>query len=300
MSHNNQWSDKRTTLVNEKSDKLNAKIERAQNKLFKYITDTFLPSLETDENETLIPSDKMLFIPSRLDNYYDQFNEEEIKPIVSTFASDITKLLKYNKKYYDGIKKSDAHDDIQASVLGALGITGTIIAGGSLLYNILSDRTAIAAIKTVIMTGITTGLTITGLRIALKETVLKRGGGLVKSLFEERLPDPYVKVDRFIGKKYATALELTYAIYQGGTIGTSRDFCIERNNKVFSRDEIAAFGTPQDEFGGYTDKSAGEFQGKTDPYEPFEDLGGYNCRHFLSYISDELAFTLRPELQGRS
>ncbi|HEY3387541.1 MAG TPA: hypothetical protein VGK46_13585, partial [Saprospiraceae bacterium] len=152
----------------------------------------------------------------------------------------------------------------------------------------------------VIMTGITTGLTIIGLRIALKETVLKRGGGLVKSLFEERLPDPYVKVDRFIGKKYATALELTYAIYQGGTIGTSREFCIERNNKVFSRDEIAAFGTPQDEFGGYTDKAAGEFQGKTDPYEPFEDLGGYNCRHFLSFVSDELAFTLRPDLRGRS
>ena len=74
MSLNNKWSRKRANLVNEQSDKLTAKIERAQNKLFKYITDTFLPSLETDANEALIPNDKMLFIPSMLDSYYDQFN----------------------------------------------------------------------------------------------------------------------------------------------------------------------------------------------------------------------------------
>ena len=301
MSLNNKWSRKRANLVNEQSDKLTAKIERAQNKLFKYITDTFLPSLETDANEALVPTDKMLFIPSRLDSYYDQFNEEELKPIVSTFASDITKLLKYNQKYYDGVKPSDEHGQIKESVLGALGISGAVIAGGSLLFNILTDRAAIAAIKTVVMAGIGTGLTITSLKIALKETIVSKSGGLIKSLFNERLPDPYVKVDRFIGKKYQVALKLNYAIYQGGTIGTSREFCIERNNKVFSREEIAKFGTRDDKFDGYTDKAKGEFQGKSDPYDPFQDLGGYNCRHFYSWISDELAFTLRSELgSGRS
>lgn len=301
MSLNNKWSRKRANLVNEQSDKLTAKIERAQNKLFKYITDSFLPSLETDANEALIPNDKMLFIPSMLDSYYDQFNEEELKPIVSTFASDITKLLKYNQKYYDGVKPSDEHGQIKESVLGALGISGAVIAGGSLLFNILTDRAAIAAIKTVVMAGIGTGLTITSLKIALKETIVSKSGGLIKSLFNERLPDPYVKVDRFIGKKYQVALKLNYAIYQGGTIGTSREFCIERNNKVFSREEIAKFGTSADKWDGYTDKSKGEFQGKSAIYDPFQDLGGYNCRHFYSWISDELAFTLRSELgSGRS
>ncbi len=297
----NKWTKKRQDLINDKSEKLNSSLERAQNKLFKYITDTFLPSLETDANEALIPNDKMLFIPSMLDSYYDQFNEEELKPIVSTFASDITKLLKYNQKYYDGVKPSDEHGQIKESVLGALGISGAVIAGGSLLFNILTDRAAIAAIKTVVMAGIGTGLTITSLKIALKETIVSKSGGLIKSLFNERLPDPYVKVDRFIGKKYQVALKLNYAIYQGGTIGTSREFCIERNNKVFSREEIAKFGTSADKWDGYTDKSKGEFQGKSAIYDPFQDLGGYNCRHFYSWVSDELAFTLRSELgDGRS
>ena len=295
MSLNNKWSRKRANLVNEQSDKLTAKIERAQNKLFKYITDTFLPSLETDANEALVPTDKMLFIPSRLDSYYDQFNEEELKPIVSTFASDITKLLKYNQKYYDGVKPSDEHGQIKESVLGALGISDGNITGGSLLYGVISDRSAIANIKSTIMTAISTGLAVTALKIILKQTITKQGGGLVKSLFNERLPDPYVKVDRFIGKKYQVALKLNYAIYQGGTIGTSREFCIERNNKVFSREEIAKFGTSADKWGGYEDNN-GNFQGKTNPYDPFRDCGGFNCRHFWTFISDELAQQLRSEL----
>ena len=57
------------------------------------------------------------------------------------------------------------------------------------------------------------------------------------------------------------------------------------------------FGTSADEFGGYTDKSKGEFEGKSDPYDPINDLGGIGCRHFWSWISDELAFHLRPELE---
>jgi len=32
-------------------------------------------------------------------------------------------------------------------------------------------------------------------------------------------------------------------------------------------------------------------------YDPLVDRGGYNCRHQLSFISDELAFKLRPDLK---
>jgi hypothetical protein len=32
-------------------------------------------------------------------------------------------------------------------------------------------------------------------------------------------------------------------------------------------------------------------------YDPLVDRGGYNCRHQLGYISEELAYKLRPELK---
>jgi hypothetical protein len=194
------------------------------------------------------------------------------------------------------VKPSEEHDAVRSSVFGALGIGGGTLAAGSALLSVLRDPEALNVLKNTILSAVFGGITITALKIAVETIVTKVDGGIVKKLFEKTIPDPYVRVDRFIGNTYAQKLELTYAIYQGGLIGTSRPFCRERNNRVFSRDEIARFGTPADQYGGYENKSTGDFQGKPKIYNPFTDCGGYNCRHQLDWISDELAQALRPDL----
>ena len=294
-----KYSSRRQKIINDEGDKLNRQIDRAQNKLYDYLISVFLPSLPTGPDGQLVYDDASIFIPSKLDNAYDVFRDESLTPILSGFSDNVGKLVRANKKYYSEFGEVD-DQDISDSVMSGVGIAGNVVLGGSLLYTILTDREVIGAVKSAVMSSITAGLTVTGLKLVVEDLLLKRDGGVLKQLFEKTIPDPYVKIDRFIGKQYATALDLNFAIYQGGTIKTSREFCIHRNNKVFSREEIMKFGTPYDKFDGYTDKTAGEFQGKTDPYDPLEDLGGYNCRHSWSFISDELAYHLRPELKGRS
>jgi len=294
-----KYSARRQDIIHKQSDKLNRQIDRAQNGLLKYLTDIFIPSLPTGPDGQLVYDDQSIFLPSKLDNAYDVFASDYVKPIISGFADNTRKLIMANKGYFATFGEAD-DQAIEDKVFAGLGLSGAVVAGGSLLYNILSDREAVGSIKSVIMSSITAGLTITGLRIAVENLVLRKDGGLIKNLFEKTIPEPYVKIDRFIGKEYATALELNFAIYQGGTIKTSRDFCIERNNKVFSREEIMRFGTSADKFDGYTDKAKGEFQGKNANYDPLQDLGGYNCRHSYDWVSDELAYYLRPELKGRS
>jgi hypothetical protein len=183
--------------------------------------------------------------------------------------------------------------------MSVIGIDAAVVLGGSLLYSILADREVIQTIKSVVMSSMGAGITITALKITIDEITTKKEGGLIRNLFDKNIPDPFVKLDRFIGGKYAVDLKLNYAIYQGGLIGTSRDFCIVRNNKVFSRDEILKFGTASDAFGGYSNKALGEFDGKKEPYNPFLDCGGWGCRHAWDYISPELAFHLRPELRNK-
>lgn len=294
-----KYSKRRQAIINDESDRLNNQIDRAQKRLFDYLISQFIPSLPTDKDGILVNDENAIFLPSKLDNAYDVFAENNVKPILSGFTDNVGKLVRANKKYYSEFGQAD-DDRIKDRVFAGIGISGTVALGGSLLYTILSDREIVGALKSAVLTSISAGLTVTGLKLAVEDLVLRRSGGLLKQLFDKTMPEPYVNIDRFIGKEYATELKLNYAIYQGGTIKTSRDFCIHRNNKVFSRDEIMKFGTPYDKFGGYTDKAAGEFQGKTDPYNPLEDLGGYNCRHSYDWISDELAFYLRPELKGRS
>lgn len=296
----NPFSQQREDFLSKQSKKLNNDIDKSQKRFYRLLLDGFINGLAIDEYGILISTANTFLLPSRLDELYDAFIESDIKPIVNDFTSNIDKLLNLNKKYFDSIKAGAGHKSIKEIILSKLGITGAVTLGGSLIYSLLVDRDVIGAIKSVFMGSIGAGLTITAFKIAVEHIVTKNKGGLIKDLFEQTLPDPYVKIDRFIGVTYSTELLLKYAKYQGGVIKTSRDFCIERNNKVFSMDEIRKFGTPQDEFGGYTDKGLGKFQGKTDPYNPIIDLGGYNCRHQLDPISDELAFYLRPDLNNQN
>jgi len=63
---------------------------------------------------------------------------------------------------------------------------------------------------------------------------------------------------------------LNLFLYVGGLIKTSRDFCRERDGKVFSWDEIKTWDN-----------------GQLAPASVY--LGGYNCRHHLAPVTDEIA-----------
>ena len=120
----------------------------------------------------------------------------------------------------------------------------------------------------------------------------------IRSDLEVIVWDVFAEFDRQVGYRTAACLGYRAAIYEGGLVDYSRDFCRERNGIVFTFDEIKLFGTSQDIYGGYTDKESGEFKGKPQlTYNPFYHQGGHECRHAYSYISDRLAIRLRPELK---
>ena len=82
------------------------------------------------------------------------------------------------------------------------------------------------------------------------------------------------QVDRATGKTYADDLKFEFAIYEGGLIETSREFCKKHNGNVYHISEIQKFN-PQ--------------VAKPPNYNPFVDCGGYSCRHTLNYIPTSLA-----------
>ena len=108
---------------------------------------------------------------------------------------------------------------------------------------------------------------------------------LVERYYNRWTYDIFTSYQNAAGNEIRQQLGLRFAMYTGGIIEASRNFCIEKEGKVFSEEEIKAW---QDQ----------DWKGKPEAgYDPFIDLGGYNCRHTLSWISDELAFELRPELK---
>jgi len=111
------------------------------------------------------------------------------------------------------------------------------------------------------------------------------GQGMLERHWRTNSFDLYQRIDRTANLIYADRLGLDYAIYSGTLEEDSRAWCIKHVNKVFSRPEI-------DDWKNRT------WQGKNEiGYDPYTDAGGHNCRHHWSFISDEIAAHLRPELK---
>ena len=107
------------------------------------------------------------------------------------------------------------------------------------------------------------------------------GQGMLERHWKTNSFDLYMRLDRTANLIYADELGLNWAVYSGTLEEDSRPFCISRVNKVFNRQQIAAWADL-------------DFAGKQKiGYDPFTDLGGFNCRHHLSFISEGLAQKLK-------
>lgn len=88
--------------------------------------------------------------------------------------------------------------------------------------------------------------------------------------------DLYQEFDRKVNNTFAEELGLTYAIYSGTVKDNTRDFCKRRVNMIYTDEKI-------DEWNGQ------QWRGKNPNIDVRISLGGYNCRHVLSWISEETA-----------
>ena len=122
-----------------------------------------------------------------------------------------------------------------------------------------------------------------GLDDFVRGTEQKLGVAENYNFVQQRIQDGFAEFDRTLQNKFASRLELNYAIYQGGEINTTRSFCDERNGKVYTREEILSW---QNE----------DWQGKKESHNILIDCGGYNCRHYYDWVSYELAKQLRKNI----
>lgn len=130
---------------------------------------------------------------------------------------------------------------------------------------------------------ITIGGLITDFKGSIAGTTQKQG--TVESWFRTAAFDTFANVDRMVANDTATDLGLNWAVFSGGIIKTTRPFCRCRNGIVYSREKIATWKDL-------------DFAGKPQNYDPFTDLGGYNCRHILDWV-DEFTAKAISEQSGR-
>jgi hypothetical protein len=93
----------------------------------------------------------------------------------------------------------------------------------------------------------------------------------------------FFRLNRAMDIQQAARLGLQHALYLGGSVEDTGEFCRNRNKKVFTIEEILEWKYEA-------------HRPRMENYDPFLDLGGNcchpdqeHCQHRLNYITKELA-----------
>ena len=165
-------------------------------------------------------------------------------------------------------------------------ITKELIPGGY-MEGLFSNQEIARKIARLINQSIIQGLPLAQFQKAFRRVFvgLPGGAGMLEGHWNTNSFDLFQRIDRTANLVYADKLGLNYAINSHTLIETSRPWCVKHANGVFHRKEIAKWKTEN--------TAAASIY-----YDPFVDDGGIRCRGHWSWISDGIAFHLRPELKG--
>lgn len=243
--------------------------------------------------------------PSLLPAILAEYQAATLVPLAYTYAQALLTLPALNVAYFEALDVAGyqaLRAPLSSYLAGRLGVdaAGNAI-GGGYLAALAGDTTVARQVLSYAYGAQASGVGLNAYRDGLNALVLGNGPGaanglgVVQQLYRES-SDDFNRADRALQQVARQELGLRAAIYQGGLIASSRPFCVARNGKCFVDFEIARFGSSKDAYGGYTNKKQGLFSGKSDPYTPEVDLGGYGCRHGLHYVPNVIALRMRADL----
>ncbi len=226
-------------------------------------------ALELSTVEWGFDEDGMEFDPYVLfevDRVVDRWTDSEIIPILSGVAGTAAVINSMLYEYYANLGNVAG---VESNVMKAFGMS---LETGSYLDSITDMSEIKASIKRFITTAMSSGYSRKRLNDGLKDLLTK--GGILDKYFKTYLYDILSQYERSANKAMADDLGLKHFQYSGVILDDTRDFCMERAAKVFSVKEAKKWNDLH-------------WKGKIEGVDVMIALGGYNCRHWVSYITED-------------
>ena len=256
--------------VEKKINQWEKQVRRLQRALYNRLAD-FSLTFDVDEEDRLIVSSKNLSHVGKVDKVFDGFNADLQLPFLAGIITYVKTIDDVIRKYYKGIgievgevKKIDYMTRRMEDYVGKFARVEPLkLDTRTYLSNSIAGRKKIKDLTT-------------GFRqqyISLKKT------GKLERYYQQFMFDTIMQYDRIATNLYAEKEGLNYFWYRGGLIETSRQFCIKRDGKLFHKDTVDSWREDPDLPDPATASS----------YNPLIELGRWNCRHWLEWITDEVA-----------
>lgn len=242
-----------------------------------------ITDLQTDDGGRLITSVYNITYANDTGLYINQRIVEENRGLFERLIQGMQRLFGLNSEYFGSMADVRTFEPpAQEKLFLMYGYdprTGALISGGY-LANSLFGNPASAQIVKLMQDAINAKMTLAEFRRTFKAFFLPPGkAGAVERHFNRWTYDFYQQFDRLTQLEFKNELGFTHAIYAGTIVDDSRDFCMDRNNLLYTEPEIITWN-----FDDWTGKIPGQ--------DVRMACGGYNCRHSLNWVSDEVARAL--------
>lgn len=286
LSELKKLTDAKQAYLDKTLKGLQKDIAEMQRKLFDELFTRLVSKLST-ENGKLSQSVGNFRAINSLDDLMREFTRQFGNTYIKDIAKKMLETLNYTDDYYRqqlGVSETAFKSMISQSewVYERIGIDrqGNIIQGGYLSK--LAEMPEVQMqVRDYITNNITSGASMSEFQKGFKDLLIgtKDLPGKIMQYNQQFTFDLFNQVDSAINKVYSDSVGLDFAIYTGTIIETSRCFCRKRAGKVFSKLDISK----------WKEDVTLEKYYKKNPYNPFIDRGGHNCRHDFTYIDRKTA-----------
>lgn len=273
-----------------------------ERQLLKAITDSMIKNLDTKDG-VIADTKSNLEMLYAIDRVFDKFDKIYGGSLMNRIVDDFGTIAKYNYDYFElfAIENKSAKarykliaKDVDSWLRVSIGIDkkGNPTANGY-LDQLVNNKDLRNSIKSMTYDAVSGQLPLAEFTKGLQTKIVgaEDADGWLTKYYRTYAYDRYQEYDRANSLVFAKKLKLKYFIYAGGLIDDSREFCEERNNKVFSTDDTKTWKDDPTLPKTKAERESGNLEG----YVPELELGRWNCRHMTRWISEDLAKELAPE-----
>lgn len=276
----------RDTLIMQLNAKFEAQVQDSQRDLLRLFMEKFADKLQFDSDKRIINNQYNRTLLLSVDKLFAEYSKANNPLILASLIGGVSNIMDFNAKYYSNLEKQakllPIRERVLTNVRGWLGIEDNATKANGYLDTLVKSEQVKNQLKQSVMKMVygQEGWEATRKSLAKLIEGDQNKLGALQKYHRNFTYDLYSQIDRATAKTYADDLGFEFAIYEGGLIETSREFCKDHNGNVYHKSEIEDFDP----------KVA-----KQPDYNPFTDLGGYGCRHHLNWIPTSLALAMRPD-----
>jgi len=287
-----QWSEKFEARISELVEALDKRVQKMQEGTMRRLLEAIVEMFEMD-GANLKKSAKNIQAVRKLERIFDGLERDIIRDELALFAAELLEVGGMTFEYYQATNPAAKAAAVKNSLdllRAVIGIDkeGVLLEGGYL--DRLGKTTEVReTLRQYVVQSIVGKRSLSQFQNGLRSLVEGNAetDGAMQRYWRQYAYDTYNQAHEVVNSSMADELELQHFIYQGSVIPNTRAFCRKKAGKVFTRAEALKWKNDPD----LIDKKTAA------TYNPFLERGRYNCRHWLNWISKDVAETLRPELK---